>query len=108
MWIWAGSARPVNPTANITSFNDKTESTNKVPAKVVNQNSKKNETSTEESSFTDIKGDGRCLRLSYNSRLYNYGYMGFDCSSKHNFLCELPDKALDNEINRIAKELNFD
>jgi hypothetical protein len=86
---------------------EKTENTNKIPGKVLNQ-SNKNETATASDKFPEIKGDGRCLRLSFNPSLFNYGYTGHDCSAKHNFICELPEKALEKEINRIAKELNFD
>lgn len=107
LWIWSTSARPVNPNANLTSFTNKTESITKVPVKVASNISSKIET-TLTSGFPEIYGDGRCLRLSYNPSLFNYGYTGHDCSAKQHYMCIILDKTLDNEIKRIAKELKFD
>lgn len=110
LWIWSTSAKPVNPNANLTSLsappnkNKTSETTTKIPAKVLN-NAKKNETLT--ANFPEILGSGRCLRLSYNPSTFSYGYSGQDCSSKQHFMCIILDKSLDNEINRIAKELKF-
>lgn len=56
---------------------------------------------------TDIKGNGRCLRLSYNPSTHTYGYTGVDCVQRTNYLCELKDRTSENEISRIAKSLNF-
>lgn len=56
---------------------------------------------------TDIKGQGRCLRLSYNPSTHSYGYTGVDCVQRSNYLCELKDRTSENEISRIAKSLNF-
>lgn len=97
----------MNPNANLTSFSNKTETVNKVPAKVVSQASNKNDT-TLSSDFPEIIGNGRCLRLSYNPTLFSYGYTGHDCSAKQHFMCIILDKTLDNEIKRIAKELKFE
>lgn len=110
LWIWSTSARPVNPNANITSItNNKNEAVTKIPAKVLNaSNSTKTELPTISSNFPEISGNGRCLRLSYNPALFSYGYTGQDCSTKHYFMCVIHDKSLDNEINRIAKELKLD
>lgn len=106
LWIWSTSARPVNPNANLTSFSNKTEGVNKVPVKVLNNpKPAKNDTSSE---FPEIIGSGRCLRLSYNPSLYNYGYVGHDCSAKQQYMCIILDKSFDNEINRIAKEIKLD
>lgn len=109
LFIWSTSAKPVNPDANLTSLsvtsaNKTSETTTKIPAKVLN-NAKKNETLT--ANFPEILGTGRCLRLSYNPSTFSYGYTGQDCSSKQHFMCAILDKSLDNEITRIAKELNF-
>ncbi len=111
LFIWTTSAKPVNPNANLTLFTaanktseNVTKATTKVPAKVLN-NAKKNETST--TNFPEIMGSGRCLRLSYNPSTFSYGYTGQDCSSKQHFMCLIQDKSLDNEIKRIAKDLNF-
>lgn len=110
LFIWTASAKPVNPNANLTLLTapNKTSTsttTTKIPAKVLN-NTKKNETLT--ANFPEILGSGRCLRLSYNPSTFSYGYTGQDCSSKQHFMCVIQDKSLDNEINRIAKELKFD
>lgn len=56
---------------------------------------------------TEIKGQGRCLRLSYNPSTHTYGYTGVDCVQRSNYLCELKDRTSENEISRIAKSLNF-
>lgn len=110
LFIWTTSAKPVNPNANLTlltSSNKTSESssTTKIPAKVLNNATKKNETLT--TNFPEILGNGRCLRLSYNPSTFSYGYTGQDCSSKQHFMCVIHDKSLDNEIKRIAKELKF-
>lgn len=97
----------MNPNANLTSFNNKTEAINKVPAKVLSQAANNNQT-TLTTDFPEVIGNGRCLRLSYNPTLFNYGYTGHDCSAKQHFMCIILDKTLDNEIKRIAKELKFD
>lgn len=106
LWIWSTSAKPVNPNANLTSFTNKTESITKVPVKVVNQSAHKNET-TLTTKFPEIQGDGRCLRFSYNPSTFSYGYTGYDCSAKQNFICIIIDKSSENEIKRIAKSLNI-
>lgn len=111
LFIWTTSAKPVNPNQNLallTATNKTTESssTTKIPAKVLNNATKKNETLT--ANFPEILGSGRCLRLSYNPSTFSYGYTGQDCSSKQYFSCVIQDKSLDNEIKRIAKELKFD
>lgn len=111
LWIWATSARPVNPYANITSITNKNETVTKIPAKVLNTN---NSTKTNkklptiQASFPEISGNGRCLRLSYNPSVFSYGYTGQDCSTKHHYMCVIEDKSLDNEINRVAKKLKVD
>ncbi|CRK97789.1 CLUMA_CG011168, isoform A [Clunio marinus] len=109
LWIWSTSARPINTNANLTSLSNKTESISKLPVKVVNQTSPKpQKNSTLSTSFPEITGNGRCLRLSYNPSHFSYGYTGHDCSSKQNFICISLDKTLDNEIKRISKKLNFE
>lgn len=85
LWIWSTSARPVNPNTNLTTFNNKSETVNKIPVKVLNQanqNKTSVDTSTVTANFPDIVGDGRCLRLSYNPSTFGYGYTGHDCSAK--------------------------
>lgn len=94
----------MNPSTNITTISDtSSNSTSKVPTKT-EQKPVKNSTAQ----FPEITGSGRCLRLSFNPAIYSYGYTGRDCAAKHNILCEITDKTLDNEIKRIAKELKYD
>ncbi|XP_058062085.1 uncharacterized protein LOC131212296 [Anopheles bellator] len=124
LWIWANSAKPVNPNTNLSSITSTTsrpprtghgtttarpstvtsggaagDSSPKQDTKIVN-NASKHPT-------LEITGSGRCLRLAYNSGLYTYGYRGDDCSAQYSYVCELKDKSLDNEISRIAKELKL-
>jgi hypothetical protein len=110
LWIWSTSAKPVNPNANLTSLSNKTESVTKIPLKVINNhNATKTDTLQQSlSKFPEISGTGRCLRLSYNPSQFSYGYTGQDCSTRQHFMCVILDKSLDNEINRIAKELKLD
>lgn len=109
LWIWSTSARPVNPNTNLTSFgtHQKKDVVNKIPVKVLNQANKTSTPSTVSANFPDIVGDGRCLRLSYNPSIFSYGYTGHDCSAKQHYMCMIVDKTLDNEIKRLAKELDL-
>uniref|UniRef100_A0AAG5D033 C-type lectin domain-containing protein n=1 Tax=Anopheles atroparvus TaxID=41427 RepID=A0AAG5D033_ANOAO len=119
LWIWANSAKPVNPNTNLSTITAPTKkgagtqplttpapltdgdgaTAQKQGTKIVNSASKH--------PTLKITGNGRCLRLSYNAPLYTYGYRGEDCSAQFNYVCELKDKSLDNEISRIAKELKL-
>lgn len=116
LWIWTQSAKPVNPNTNLTSMSSGAKAgtsttstttvrpdTNREGNKIVNNKPQKQTEPT-----LDITGTGRCLKLTYNGALYTYGYSGHDCSNRYNYICELKNKALDNEIRRIAKELQFD
>ncbi|XP_035895914.1 uncharacterized protein LOC118504928 [Anopheles stephensi] len=122
LWIWANSAKPVNPNTNLSSI-----TTASKPGKGTSTGSASPTKATKLSNGTDASGDtkivnnptnskqptleitgsGRCLRLSYNSALYTYGYRGEDCSAQFSYVCELKDKSLDNEISRIAKQLQL-
>ncbi|KAL1397504.1 hypothetical protein pipiens_009710 [Culex pipiens pipiens] len=115
LWIWTQSAKPVNPNTNLTSItktgsnsSSTTTTTSKPDAtKIVNKpQSGKPQKQTEPT--LEITGTGRCLKLSYNGALYTYGYSGQDCSARFNYICELKNKGLDNEISRIAKQLELD
>lgn len=152
LWIWAGSAKPVNPNTNLTSLikpmtitttitTTTTTTTTTTPRTVkteenVNKKKKKkgdrekkdleiddseNEIVSDESeekkvSNTDkilnntdeIKGTGRCLRLSYNPTKHTYQYFGQECNMKEHYICEKDDKTLDNKIKKIARDLNLD
>lgn len=55
----------------------------------------------------EIKGSGRCLRLSYNPSTHDYEYTGVDCGLRSNYLCEFIDHTSENEISRVAKSLGL-
>lgn len=86
LWIWSNSARPVHTT-------------------------KTNETQLVNHPLQDaphsIHGNGRCLKLAYNPTLRSYAYYGFDCSVRQHYICELPDKGLSNDIDRLAKDIKL-
>lgn len=132
LWIWSTSARPVNPNVNLTQIHNSTHSTaggsmpkvsTKISAdhkKVSNKKgSSSNSTTTAEKkpankventkivSETDLKieGNGRCLGLSYKADKHTYKLYGMECNGRQNFICELPQDHIDNEIDRIAKRL---
>lgn len=115
LWIWTQSAKPVNPNTNLTSMSAGAKAgtsststttvqpeTNRDGNKIVNKPPKQKEPTLE------ITGTGRCLKLTYNGALYTYGYSGHDCSNRYNYICELKNKSLDNEIKRLAKQLELD
>ncbi|XP_043251501.1 C-type lectin domain family 2 member L [Colletes gigas] len=52
-----------------------------------------------------VPGDGRCLKLSYNSTSRLYGYQSDDCGSRHKYVCKLmPDESA-NKIEKNARML---
>ncbi|XP_055548203.1 uncharacterized protein LOC129731869 [Wyeomyia smithii] len=114
LWIWTQSAKPVNPNTNLTSITSssqgsgsasKVDFSKKEDSKIVNNPA---QPSKQTGPTLEITGTGRCLKLTYNSALYTYGYTGQDCSARFNYICELRSKSLDNEISRIAKQLKLD
>uniref|UniRef100_A0A182PI61 C-type lectin domain-containing protein n=1 Tax=Anopheles epiroticus TaxID=199890 RepID=A0A182PI61_9DIPT len=123
LWIWANSAKPVNPNTNLSSITtsskpDKGTAGSSTPTKTANLGNGTDTsaagtkivnkpTANKQQPTLEITGSGRCLRLSYNSALYTYGYRGEDCSAQFSYVCELKDKSLDNEISRIAKQLKL-
>lgn len=134
LWIWAGSAKPVNPNTNLTSLikptttpkpQRKEEELQKKKGdrekKVLEVNDSENEIGSEESeekkvantdkilnNTDEIKGSGRCLRLSYNPSKHSYQYFGQECNVKEHYICEKDDKTLDNKIKKIGRDLNLD
>nr|XP_022918949.1 oxidized low-density lipoprotein receptor 1 [Onthophagus taurus] len=80
LWIWSNSARPVS---TATSGNKKNPSAQ------------------------EIIGDGRCLRLAYDTALRSYNYKGSDCSVRYGFICEVIDNTGSNEISRIGRSKNI-
>ncbi|XP_058824580.1 uncharacterized protein LOC131685132 [Topomyia yanbarensis] len=114
LWIWAQSAKPVNPNTNLTSITGGNKGTSSTIGTVKPDPSKKEDTKIvynpppkPTGPTLEITGTGRCLKLTYNGALYTYGYTGQDCSARFNYICELKNKSLDNEISRIAKQLNL-
>lgn len=80
LWIWSNSARPV--------------------AAPGSQNNKENPSAA-------IQGEGRCLRLAYNSALRSYNYKGTDCSIRYNLICQSPETTSSNEIKRLGRSKNI-
>uniref|UniRef100_A0A1B0A0I7 C-type lectin domain-containing protein n=1 Tax=Glossina pallidipes TaxID=7398 RepID=A0A1B0A0I7_GLOPL len=119
LWIWSNSAKPVNPHTNLTSIalahhdsaaigNDTAANNIDNDEKIVDKpNNTVTTTNEDVGNNDDVKGHGRCLRLTYNSAKHAYYYYGNECTSRHNYICEYEDKTLDNKIKKIARELNL-
>lgn len=133
LWIWSSSARPVNPNVNLTQIHNSTQSvaatpkvatkissdTKKANKKGSNSNNNNSTTAAEKKpvnktgdnkkivSESDLKieGNGRCLGMTYKSDKHTYKLYGHECNGRQNFICELPQDHIDNEIDRIAKKL---
>lgn len=115
LWIWSNSARPINANTNITlAAASAPEVKGKTPDGSVVQKVKREDndnTSSEKDSsnkstkptYDEIKGNGRCLRWSFNAKKDRYQYTGHDCSARLFYLCEFEDKS--NEIDRMSKLL---
>ncbi|XP_033333719.1 CD209 antigen-like protein A isoform X1 [Megalopta genalis] len=53
-----------------------------------------------------VPGDGRCLRLSYNSTSRLYSYHSDDCGARHRYACKLNmDDESANKIEKTARSL---
>ncbi|XP_016916410.1 C-type lectin domain family 12 member B isoform X1 [Apis cerana] len=54
-----------------------------------------------------VPGDGRCLKLSYNSTSKLYSYQSDDCGARHKYACKLTkDDDSAKKIEKTAKMLN--
>ncbi|XP_055904076.1 uncharacterized protein LOC129939918 [Eupeodes corollae] len=106
LWIWANSAKPVNPNMNLTTIANNLQQENDNSTNSGNGN--KTESNEILNNTMEIKGQGRCLRLSYNPAKHSYFYYGQECTSRHHFICEYEDKTLDNKIKKISRELRLD
>lgn len=118
LWIWSSSARPVNPNVNITMIQNVNQQGNKFNA-TLNKITTNGGVSTvhngastpttakpeTDSASLEIEGSGRCLNLVYNTAKHMYKFHGMDCMSKRQYLCEMHDKKLSNEISRLSKQL---
>lgn len=118
LWIWSNSARPINANTNLTlaatttklSLAATQKSTESETVQKVKRDDKTNNKQFQSggnstANYDDIKGTGRCLRLSYNAKKERYQYAGSDCSTRQYYLCEFEDKYLENEIDRVSKAL---
>lgn len=103
LWIWANSAKPVNPNMNLTTIANNLQQENENGG-----SSNKTESNEILNNTMEIKGQGRCLRLSYNPAKHSYFYYGQECTSRHHYICEYEDKTLDNKIKKITRELRLD
>lgn len=103
LWIWSNSAKPVNPKTNLTSI---AMGVVDPSINAIDPNHFKAVESILQNT-DEIKGLGRCLRLSYNSTKHAYSYYGQECTSRHHYICEKADKTLDNKIQKIARSLNL-
>lgn len=115
LWIWSNSARPINANTNITLAAASVQGKSEIGGSVVVQKVKREDTNNNNSSssekdqankssaptYDEIKGNGRCLRLSFNAKKDRYQYTGHDCSARLFYLCEFEDKS--NEIDRMGK-----
>ncbi|XP_034194940.1 CD209 antigen-like protein A [Osmia lignaria lignaria] len=63
-------------------------------AKPVHQNTKQT-----------VPGDGRCLKLSYNSTSRLYSYQSDDCGARHRYACKLTVD--DESVNKIEKSVRM-
>lgn len=117
LWIWSNSARPINANTNLTmaaatspllSETASAKSDSGAVQKVAQTSTKtKNKVKRNSSAYDEIKGSGRCLRLSYNTKKGKYYYYGHECSDRQFYMCEFKDRSLENEISRVSKELKL-
>lgn len=109
LWIWSGSAKPVNPASNFAAFGGGgggKNTTTIIPAK--KQPAAKNDDELKTKNVFDIQGNGRCLNLQYNQTLRNFEYYGEDCSRPHGFVCEMRNRNVENEISRVFRALRLE
>lgn len=101
LWIWSNSARPIEAQDRNLTVSAAQAKKDGVVQKVKREDSAKQ--LVEPPTYEEIKGSGRCLKLSYNTKKGRYQYRGDDCSARSNYLCEFEDKQVENEINRTSK-----
>lgn len=110
LWIWANSAKPVNPNTNLTSIAmAQKPAENSTASNLVDSSEQASgeEANDVLNNTVQIEGKGRCLRLSYNAGKHSYVYYGQECTSRHYYICEYEDKTLDNKIQKIARDLKL-
>ncbi|XP_013110901.1 uncharacterized protein LOC106089570 isoform X2 [Stomoxys calcitrans] len=112
LWIWSNSAKPVNPNMNLTSIamSHKESSPDKDAESNIIDGEKEESASKDGSILNntlEIEGQGRCLRLAYNTAKHAYNYHGQECTTRQNYICEHEDKTLDNKIKKIARDLKL-
>jgi Lectin C-type domain len=107
LWIWSNAGKPVNPNFDLASLTNATQNSTKIVNNPTKKPVKQDNSTDSDGPQLEIKGSGRCLRLTWLAKAQKYVYFGQECSIRHNYLCELVDNTIDNEIKRIAKELKF-
>lgn len=109
LWIWSNSARPINANTNLTLTAAQAKDDGNIQKKRVRRDEPEEEVEGKKANDTptydEIKGSGRCLKLSYNAQKSRYQYTGTDCSASLNYMCEFEDKKVENEIKRVSREL---
>ncbi|XP_030373994.1 uncharacterized protein LOC115623667 [Scaptodrosophila lebanonensis] len=109
LWIWANSAKPVNPVNLTTIATMSQKGENVTSTNLVDDGVAKKETDASAilNNTVEIEGQGRCLRLKYDSTKHSYHYYGQECTSRQHYICEYEDKTLDNKIKKIARQLQL-
>ncbi|XP_075145035.1 uncharacterized protein LOC142220055 isoform X2 [Haematobia irritans] len=110
LWIWSNSAKPVNPNMNLTSIAMSHKDGEKDPeTNTIDGDNEDNITKHEAilNNTLEIEGQGRCLRLAYNTAKHAYSYHGQECTTRQHYICEYEDKTLDNKIKKIARDLKI-
>lgn len=120
IWIWSNSAKPVNPNMNLTSIAMSHKEGITTPTKdsetesnTIDVDSDKEDKGAENKNESilnntlEIPGQGRCLRLAYNSAKHAYNYHGQECTTRQSYICEHEDKTLDNKLKKIARDLKL-
>lgn len=94
---------------NLTSIamSHKEESSKDTDSNTIDVDGKDDKKESVINNTVEIPGQGRCLRLSYNSAKHSYKYHGQECTTRHNYICEHEDKTLDNKIKKIARDLKL-
>lgn len=105
LWIWSNSARPINANTNLTLAAKGKSDNGSAVQKVALPTGRELRASSATPTYDEIKGNGRCLKLSYNAAKGRYQYTGHDCSARQYYLCEFQDQQVENEINRVSKAL---
>lgn len=108
LWIWSGSAKPVNPASNLAAFGGGGGGGGKNSTTVIPSRQGDGDKPSKTKNVFDIQGNGRCLNLQYNRTLRSFEYYGEDCSRPHGFVCEMRNRNVENEISRVFRALRLE